>query len=87
VSDTAFLLDAEILKCVLNQMIEEAGVKLYCHSWGSQAVMDGDTVQGVIVESKSGGQAILGKLTIDCTGMVTSLPLPGLSLMVRWIPT
>jgi hypothetical protein len=62
------IVDPEILKCVLNEMIEEAGVKLYLHSWGSRAVVDGKNVQGAIFESKSGRQAILSKTTIDTTG-------------------
>jgi hypothetical protein len=49
-------------------MVAEAGVKLYLHSWGTQAIMDGNTVKGVIFESKSGRQAILGKVVIDSTG-------------------
>lgn len=60
--------DPEMLKCVMNDMVEEAGVKLYLHSWGARAITEGDTVRGVIFESKSGRQAILGKLTIDATG-------------------
>ena len=40
--------DAEILKCVLNDMVEEAGVKTYLHSWGTQPIMEGDKVRGVI---------------------------------------
>ncbi len=62
------IVDPEMLKCVLNQMIEEAGVKLYLHSWGSRAIVDGNNVQGAIFESKSGRQAILAKTTIDTTG-------------------
>jgi len=62
------IVDPEILKCVLNEMVEEAGVKLYLHSWGSRAVVDGEKVQGAIFESKSGRQAILSKTTIDTTG-------------------
>ena len=62
------IVDPEILKCVLNEMIEEAGIKLYLHSWGSRAVVDGKHVQGAIFESKSGRQAILSKTTIDATG-------------------
>jgi hypothetical protein len=30
--------------------------------------MDGDTIRGVITESKGGREAILGKLVVDCTG-------------------
>ena len=62
------IVDPELLKCVLNDMIEEAGVKLFLHSWGSRAIGDGDQVEGAIFESKSGRQAILSKLTIDATG-------------------
>jgi flavin-dependent dehydrogenase len=60
--------DPEILKCVLNDMVEEAGVKLYLHSWASCAIAEDDKVQGMIFESKSGRQAILSKITVDCTG-------------------
>lgn len=62
------IVDPEILKCVLNEMIEEAGIKLYLHSWGSRALVDGEKVQGAVFESKSGRQAILSKTTIDATG-------------------
>jgi len=62
------IVDPEILKCVLNEMVEEAGVKLYLHSWGSRAIVDEDNVKGAIFESKSGRQAILSRTTIDTTG-------------------
>lgn len=62
------IVDPEMLKCVLNEMIEEAGVKLYLHSWASRAVVDGDHVQGITFESKSGRQAVLSATTIDTTG-------------------
>ena len=62
------IVDPEMLKCVLSEMIEEAGVKLYLHSWASRAVVDGDYVQGIAFESKSGRQAILSTTTIDTTG-------------------
>jgi len=60
--------DPEALKCVLNDMVEEAGVKLFLHSWGCQPVMEDNEVKGIIFESKSGRQAILGTITIDTTG-------------------
>jgi hypothetical protein len=60
--------DPEILKCVLNDMLEEAGVKLYLHSWASCAIAENEKVKGMIFESKSGRQAILSNITIDCTG-------------------
>lgn len=69
--------DPELLKCVLNDMVEESGVKLYLHSWGTQAIVDEDSVQGIIFESKSGRQAILGKIIIDGTGDGDLLPSAG----------
>jgi hypothetical protein len=60
--------DPELLKCVLNDMVEEAGIKLYLHSWGCRAITEDGTVRGVVFESKEGRQAILGKVTIDGTG-------------------
>ena len=38
--------DPELLKCVLNDMVEEAGVKLYLHSWGARAIAEDNRVQG-----------------------------------------
>jgi hypothetical protein len=60
--------DPEALKCVLNDIVTEAGVTLLLHSWGSQALVDVNSVKGVVFESKSGRQAILGKVVIDATG-------------------
>jgi hypothetical protein len=62
------LFDPEMFKCVLNQMVEEAGVKLFLHSWGAWCMTEQDTVRGVVFESKSGRKAIIGKTIIDTTG-------------------
>lgn len=62
------VLDPEVLKAELNDMVEEAGVDLLLHSWGTRPIMDGDTVKGVFFESKSGRQAVLAKVVIDSTG-------------------
>lgn len=62
------VVDPEIFKDELNDMVAEAGVDLWLHSWGTEPIMKGNTVKGVIFESKSGRQAILGKVVIDSTG-------------------
>ena len=62
------MVDPELLKCTLNDMTLEAGVRLFLHSWSSAAVVDNNTVKGIIFESKSGRQAIMGKVIIDATG-------------------
>jgi len=64
----AATVDPENLKCVLNDMVSEAGVNLLLHSWGTRAIREGNEVKGVIFESKSGRQAVLGKIVIDTTG-------------------
>jgi hypothetical protein len=60
--------DPELLKCILNDMVEEAGIKLFLHSWGNRAIIDDGKVRGIVFESKSGRQAVLGKVVIDGTG-------------------
>lgn len=60
--------DPEIFKLVLLQMVEEAGVKLYFHTVVSDVTMSKDRLEGLIVENKSGRQAILGKVVVDATG-------------------
>lgn len=60
--------DPEILKIVLNEMVEEAGVDVYLHSWGCRALVEEGAVKGIAFESKEGRQAILGRVVIDCTG-------------------
>jgi hypothetical protein len=62
------VVDPEILKDELNDMVLEAGADLLLHSWGTQVIKEGNTVKGVFFESKSGRQAILGKVIIDATG-------------------
>ena len=69
--------DPELLKCVLNDMVEDAGVKLFLHSWGVQVIADNGKVNGIIFESKSGRHAVLGEIIIDGTGDGDLLPLAG----------
>jgi len=64
----AALIDAEISKCILNEMVNEAKVRTYFHSWGAMPLMEGNKATGVVFESKSGRQAIMAKVVIDSTG-------------------
>jgi hypothetical protein len=61
-------MDSEILKCILNDMAEDAGVRLLLHSLFVNTLVEDDAVKGVVFESKSGRQAVLGKVFIDSTG-------------------
>lgn len=60
--------DAEALKYVMVEMIEEAGVEVFLHAWGVDAILEEKTVRGAVFESKSGRQAILADVVIDATG-------------------
>jgi len=73
----SWTVDPEMLKCIMNDMVEEAGIKLSLHSWGTQAIVEKGMVKGVIFESKSGRQAVLGKVIIDGTGDADLLPSAG----------
>jgi ribulose 1,5-bisphosphate synthetase/thiazole synthase len=60
--------DPEITKLVMDQMIQEAGVKMFFHCWVADVVLDGNAVRGVVLESKAGRQAILAKVVVDASG-------------------
>jgi len=61
-------LDADMFKFVADTMVQEAGIVPILHCYGVQAIMEGNTLKGVVVESKSGRQAIFAKRIIDATG-------------------
>lgn len=61
-------LDAEGFKYVADCLVEEAGVIPMLHRMFVAPIMEGDTIQGIIVESKAGREAILAKLVIDASG-------------------
>jgi len=61
-------LDAEGFKVVADALVEEAGIRPMLHRLGVEPVMEGDTIVGVITESKAGREAILAKRVIDATG-------------------
>ncbi len=62
------LLDTDMFKYVADQLVQEAGVVPVLHCFTVDAIMEGDTIKGVVTESKSGRQAILAKRVIDATG-------------------
>lgn len=68
ISEVDPVVDPEAAKYVLGEMILEAGVKMLYHTWATNVIMDGKTMKGVFVESKSGRMAILAKVVVDCTG-------------------
>ncbi len=59
--------DAEFVKWLSVIMLEEAGVEVLLHSLVAASVVEDNIVKGIIIENKSGRQAILSKVTIDAT--------------------
>ncbi|MCQ6563803.1 FAD-dependent oxidoreductase [Paenibacillus mendelii] len=52
----------------LNAKLEREGVKVYYHTSFVAAIQEGDTVTGVIANTREGLRAFLGRSIIDCTG-------------------
>jgi hypothetical protein len=61
-------LDAEMFKYVADQFVHEAGVRPLLHCLVVAPIMEGNSVKGVITESKMGRKAILAKVVIDASG-------------------
>ena len=74
-----FPVDAEIMKYTSDEMLLEAGAELLFHSSVASVVQWEGHLDAVIVESKSGRQAIAGKIFIDCTGDADVAARAGLS--------
>lgn len=64
----SYELDSEGFKVVADKLVQDAGIHPMLHRQFVAPIMDGDTIRGVIVESKAGREAILAKRVIDATG-------------------
>ena len=61
--------DAEAFKYLLADMVLDSGITAYLDCWGVDAIVDAKgAVRGAVFESKSGRQAILADIVIDCSG-------------------
>ncbi len=60
--------DPLMLKFVLEEMAQEAKVKILYYTFVSDVIKEGNELKGLIVQNKAGRGAILAKRIIDCTG-------------------
>ena len=60
--------DPEVFKDAALDMVREAGVDLLLYTWVAAPIVVDGKVMGVMTESKSGRQAVLAKVAVDCTG-------------------
>ena len=62
------MIDPEGTKRLAFQIIKECGIELLMYVFATDVIMEGNTVKGVIIDSKKGREAILAKRVVDCTG-------------------
>jgi len=60
--------DIEAYKLTAMDLVLESGADLLLYTWVSEPLVRDDRLEGVIIENKSGRQAILAKVVIDATG-------------------
>jgi ribulose 1,5-bisphosphate synthetase/thiazole synthase len=73
-------INAEMFKVVADNWIEECGIKPMLHSLAVDVIRDGKALKGIIVQNKSGRQAILAKRIIDATGDADIANLAGVPI-------
>ena len=64
----SYAIDGEAFKYVADVLVEEAGIFPMLHRTMVATIVENHVIQGVIVESKAGREAILAKRVIDATG-------------------
>ena len=74
--------DPEKHKLILDRMAAEAGCDVLFVTSVVDVLVSGDEVRGVVIENKSGRQAILGKRIIDCSGDGDAAYHAGCEMMV-----
>lgn len=60
--------DVSAFKCAADQLLVASGVQILFHALAAAVIMQGNTIQALVVETKSGRQAIRGRCFIDCSG-------------------
>lgn len=73
-------INAEMFKVVADNWVREARVETLLHALAVDVIRDGNGLKGIIIESKSGRQAILAKRIIDATGDADIAALCGIPL-------
>ncbi|MDW5443080.1 FAD-dependent oxidoreductase [Polaromonas sp. SM01] len=60
--------DVSAYKCAADQLLLASGVQILFHAWAAAVVMNGHAIEALVVETKSGRQAIRAQRFIDCSG-------------------
>jgi len=68
---------------VLQELAEGAGVELLLQAWIAGEIVEEGAVRGVVVETKSGREAIRAKVVVDATGDADIAAFAGVSLRTQ----
>jgi len=60
--------DIEAYKWTAMDILQESGAQVLLYTWVSEPIVEDGRIVGVVIENKSGRQAILAKAVIDTTG-------------------
>ena len=64
----SYAIDTEAFKYVTLKMCVDAGVDLMFHTWFCDSIVEGDVLRGILVENKSGRQALMARVVVDASG-------------------
>ena len=78
--------DPEMLKLVILDMLVEAGVSILLNTQMADVIVENGKVRGVIVENKSGRQAIIADVVIDASGDADVAERAGVAMHPREAP-
>lgn len=68
IAGPTFPFDPEGFKELALDLLREADVEILNYSWVVDPIMEGRRIRGVVVQNKSGRQAILARCVVDTTG-------------------
>lgn len=60
--------DIEAYKIAALEVLQEADAQVLLYTWVSQPILEDGAIRGVVIENKSGRQAVLASVVIDATG-------------------
>ena len=60
--------DVSSLKCAADQLLVAHGVQILFHAWAAAVVKQGNRIEALVVETKSGRLAVRANQFIDCSG-------------------
>ena len=63
-----YVVDSEMFKHEMLMMLKDAGVSILFHTYVADTIVEDGRVKGVLIENKSGRQAVFASVTVDATG-------------------